>query len=371
MAQSRDYLSNLDLLRFLAALWVVATHYGHIGPAWQMTGYGLPPENLLPWFKYGYLGVPIFFALSGFLIAHVSQNRGAVDFAFNRVIRLMPAFWASMTLSAIVLAVLGAPHAGGFVQWAANLVLLPQVFGQEFVDGVYWTLVYEFVFYGWVSVMLLFGVFHRHLLTITTLWLAISAANTFILHNGALERLLVTEHAGAFIFGLMFWHARKHGWSLPSIGLIGYSIFVLGFGMRDGDKQEFLIIQTGNIDIVTGWAFSAGVAAIVGLAIFAPQFKRGSKLLLTLGAISYPLYLLHQEIGYAVFRTLDGTMLVLPMILVMALFAIGMAWAIHAWCERPLQKLMQRLLGPVSDRLSGWLETLRGRFTRSAEIPAQ
>jgi peptidoglycan/LPS O-acetylase OafA/YrhL len=141
MRSKREYFANLDMLRFLAALWVVITHYGYIGPATGVTGYGVSDISIVSvFFKYGFLGVPLFFILSGFVISHVSANsngwKDAPQFMANRISRLMPAFWACMTISVIALMVFGLPDTLSIATWAANLILLPQILGQPFVDGV-------------------------------------------------------------------------------------------------------------------------------------------------------------------------------------------------------------------------------------------
>lgn len=360
----RDYLGNLDVLRFLAALWVVATHYGHIGPAWGVVGYNVPEGVFFPILKYGYLGVPIFFCLSGFLIAHVSANTDSVRFAANRVMRLMPGFWVAMTLTAIGTAILGTPHGISLAQWAANLTLLPQFFGFEFVDGVYWTLVYEFIFYGWVALLLFAGIFHSRMMIICAMWLVISALNHYVFQIGALERLFITEFAGAFVSGLMLWHAREYGWSVFGTALIAASVFLLAGGLVEADKQDFLVYVVPQIDFAMGLSFAALVILIVGAGIFMPQIQRGRKTLIMLGGISYPLYLVHQELGYAIFRQLDGVVPALPMVLVTTAGAIILAWLVHTFGETPLRKLLQKMLTPMVDRIAEQVLTLRDRFGR-------
>ncbi|MGB7433287.1 MAG: acyltransferase [Ahrensia sp.] len=372
MQAKRDYLSNLDVLRFLAALWVVATHYGHIGPAWEMVGYGVPEGAIFPFLRYGYLGVPIFFCLSGFLIAHVSANTDAIRFGANRVLRLMPGFWISMTLTAIITAMLGTPHGISFAQWVANLTLVPQFFGFGFVDGVYWTLVYEFIFYGWVAILLLVGIFHSRMIAVCAVWLAITALNQYVLEYGPFLRLFITEYSGSFVAGLMFWHIRRHGLSIPAVLLIGVSIFLLGNGLYVAGQQSFLVNPPPPLTFANAQAFSLFIIALVGAGVFAPQLQRGQKTLMLLGGISYPLYLVHQEIGYALFRHFDGVFPTLPMVLFTAFAAIIVAWAIHVFGETPMRKLLQRVFMPLVNIIADAVLALRARIMRSpSTLPAE
>lgn len=361
MAVSRDYLPNLDLLRFLAALYVVSTHYGFIGPEWGMTGYQTPSGWISEFFRLGYIGVPVFFALSGFLIAHVSQNTDAIRFGVNRILRLMPGFWASMTLSFVVLVVLGTPNDVSFSVWVANLFLVPQAFGQPFVDGVYWTLVYEFVFYGWAAVFIFFGIFHRYILWIGAAWLAISTANLFVLENGLLDRLFVTKFAGSFIVGMAFWHIYKNGLSIFAAALIAAATAHLSFGLELVSAQSFLPNPPMPLTLLQAAALSGFIVAAVGVGIFGPQIKNNTDVLVTLGAISYPLYLIHQEIGYAVFRHLDVLNQPVLIALGMTLAMIIVAYALHETCERPLRKFLQKKLMPLADFVADRIQAIKSR----------
>lgn len=363
MVQNKaDYLSNLDMLRFLAALWVVATHYGHVGPAMLEVGYGVPDGIFFPILKYGYLGVPIFFCLSGFLIAHVSANTDAVRFGANRVLRLMPGFWVSMTVTAIIIAVLGTPNGISVGQWAANIALAPGAFGYGFVDGVYWTLQFEFIFYGWAAILLLAGIFHRRILAICSAWLAIVALNQFVLFSGPMERLFLTEYATAFIVGMVFWYVRHHGWSWLPVVLVALSTLMLGEALVEHDRQAFLVIKPESFGLTAAIITAALVFACVYACIFLPQIQRGRKTLMLLGGVSYPLYLIHQEIGYAIFRQLDGKVPALPMVLVTTLGVIALAWAIHVYAEGPLRRLLQKLFNPLVGFVADGVEAVRGRI---------
>jgi peptidoglycan/LPS O-acetylase OafA/YrhL len=53
---------------------------------------------LAPWARYGFLGVPIFFIISGYVIAY-SAERTAAAFAIARVSRIYPTFLFCMTLT--------------------------------------------------------------------------------------------------------------------------------------------------------------------------------------------------------------------------------------------------------------------------------
>jgi hypothetical protein len=99
----------LDLLRFILAAIVVLYHYFYLSSI-----YGLVPV-LNSSFKYlyicGYLGVHIFFIVSGFVILHTAQNRSWVEFIKARIGRLLPGFMIVSTIGFLFcLLIPNVPH---------------------------------------------------------------------------------------------------------------------------------------------------------------------------------------------------------------------------------------------------------------------
>jgi peptidoglycan/LPS O-acetylase OafA/YrhL len=356
--KSREYYANLDMIRFLAALWVVFTHYGYIGPAKGLTGYGVPDGIAQTFFKFGFLGVPLFFVLSGFVIAHVSTGIAAPKFLANRIARLMPAFWSCMTISAILLVLLGTQEPIGLKVWLANLILLPQALGQPFVDGVYWTLVYEFIFYAWMFALLATGLLHRHFLKICAIWLSISLISIFLIDVRIVEFVFMTYYAGAFASGLLIWHAYRNGWSKAHKLLLTLSVFSLGLGIQHLGTQGDLPNSVPP-SLLVSMICSVLCVGVVYAGVNAKDVPIKRSFAIALGAISYPLYLLHQEAGYAILRH-AGEAGVPPLLsgAVLTVFFIVLAYAVHVIFEKPIRKVLIKVSDILLQLIPKKLQTI-------------
>ncbi|MDX2237463.1 MAG: acyltransferase [Hyphomonadaceae bacterium] len=142
---------QLDTLRGAAAMLVVAFHVGQI-----FDGYLAPApafHAINAWIDPGRVGVVVFFLISGFVMPGSFAGAGpaaVATFARRRFFRLFPAFWVSLLFALVV----SIGH-GGFIDGpditpamiAANATMLPSLFGQYQVVGVYWTLEVELAFY--------------------------------------------------------------------------------------------------------------------------------------------------------------------------------------------------------------------------------
>lgn len=180
---------SLDIARGLAALLVFGFHLS--GYLTQLS----PALGALA--RHGYMGVPIFFVISGYCMAasaHQSlrRNRSAASFLRKRFLRIYPAFWASIAVIIVtpyLLAALSVLKTGSFVapeprwltlsptEWVQFLTLTRVFFsnGQGLdaafspLNIVYWTLAIEFQFYLVIYAALLWRKWFAAILTATTL----------------------------------------------------------------------------------------------------------------------------------------------------------------------------------------------------------
>ncbi len=136
---------GLDLLRIVAALWVVGFHWSYLTRTL--------PDWLYEFLREGYLGVDMFFMLSGAVIIHTAVGRTWNEFARSRFLRLFPVYVLASALVVVVLVISGqaAPQAE---DWLALIGLQFWTGGQPFIFAA-WTLAYEVGFYVLVAVLIL------------------------------------------------------------------------------------------------------------------------------------------------------------------------------------------------------------------------
>ncbi len=340
---STDRLASLDLLRVVAALAVVAFHYFFRGAAGDpMLNVAYPA--LAPLAVYGYLGVNLFFLISGFVIAWSAEGRDGIAFAIARFARIYPGFIASMTVTFIVLLFAGDPRWPVTVQqYLANLFVLSPALGQPFIDGVYWSIVLELVFYFWVALALLLGVFERRKLPLVAGWLAVCAANEYFVGSGAARRLFITEFGPWFAGGILVHHVFSRGWSVAAAGLMACA-FALSCAMLPitaGWMQETYGTSLGICVLV---AANVVIHLLLPASIAVRRFVPASPLVIMLGGLTYPLYLLHQNIGYAAINALAPSLGAPVAALTALVAAIVASWLVWRYVETPGRKATVGLL---------------------------
>jgi peptidoglycan/LPS O-acetylase OafA/YrhL len=161
------FIAPIEGLRGIAVLWVIAFHYGALRPAddaWiALLAASLPVEVLV---RNGYLGVDLFFLITGFLLTlpwyrHAEESRAApaaLEFYRRRALRILPAYYVQLLLLFFVF----LPLLQGWTLWktdpaftldnfGAHLFLLhyttPYTSASLGINGALWTLSLEAQYY--------------------------------------------------------------------------------------------------------------------------------------------------------------------------------------------------------------------------------
>ncbi|WP_255657723.1 acyltransferase [Actinoplanes sp. L3-i22] len=338
-------LATLDALRLIAALAVASFH---LTVAWRIDG-RREPEHFLPHLThvtvYGFLGVELFFLISGFVIGMSSWNRSLGDFFTSRVSRLYPAYWICVLITAAVVTL--APIAGGVPvtgepglrEIAANLTMLQEPLGIPAVDTVYWTLFVELRFYLLFAVMVAFGLTYRRVVLFCAIWMTVAAIGP-ALGSTALQVLAVPQYAPYFIAGIAAFLIHRFGRSPLLFGIVGFAWLISVARVIDRVTDihpGFRVPVWPGVLIIT-----LAYAAVLAIALGWTDRIRW-RWLTTAGALTYPFYLLHQRIGYTFIRhahestNLPAWALVASTIVLL----LGLSWLVYRLVERPLAKRLR------------------------------
>ncbi|GGF51851.1 acyltransferase [Marmoricola endophyticus] len=337
---SSRYL-ELDGLRGIAAGSVVLYHLFHLYDVYFDPAGDRPVVE----FSLGFYGVHLFFLISGYVILLTAQRGDAVDFAVSRVSRLYPTYWACLTLSWVVVLVAGV---GGLfrspLEIAVNYSMVQRLVGVRSVDGAYWSLSVEIVFYALVFVLLAWlgtltaGTVRR----VVVGWLALSvlvAAASRALPGSRLLDLVqvvtVTEYAALFSTGMLLLLSRRSGRVEP---LTALSV-VVGFAVT----WSLQGLSAALVVTALSLAFAA-VVLVPGVPVL-----RWRPLVL-LGEISFPLYLVHQNVGYVVLERLVGHVDRTLASVLAVLVVLVLAWGVHHVVEVPASRWVRRSLRAVLRR---------------------
>jgi peptidoglycan/LPS O-acetylase OafA/YrhL len=169
-SETGGHPSGFDYLRLTLSCSIIVVHS-------CLTSYGLAANNALydsPLGRFCNLLVPMFFALSGYLVAgSLERSRTLGMFLGLRAIRIFPALFVEVTLSAFILGplVTASPYRAYFsdplfFRYFMNALgdihyLLPGVFLDNpwplIVNGQLWTIPYELYCYCALAIITLFG----------------------------------------------------------------------------------------------------------------------------------------------------------------------------------------------------------------------
>ncbi len=329
----------LDLIRFFAALSVVFYHYISLHAP---NAYPLISEAA----KYGYLGVPLFFIISGYVIALSANNRTAIQFGISRFVRLYPALWAGVLFTVLILVVF-TDKQYSVQQVLANFTLLNEHLGFKDIDSVYWTLKVELKFYVFVFFLLIFGVFKKHQIWLS-LWLGLTVLQTVFGQSFYMGWFISTSYSSFFIAGIAFSLIQNTKENT-------FVYFVLIFSLMVSSIRTYMHANSFNIDptiveklisVIIVWLFYC-------LMYFLSTGKmnlRKRNVYITLGALTYPLYLIHNMAGRSIIDHYSNVIPEKIMIIFVIISMVLVSWMIHLVIEKPLATPMKNYLLSIFSR---------------------
>jgi peptidoglycan/LPS O-acetylase OafA/YrhL len=373
----RVYFPAMDGLRAIAAAGVLILHLS------VLTGMIFRPDGtlgpLVDYVPHVWVGVPIFFAISGFLLywpwaveALADRSAPAVGvYLWHRVLRIMPAYWVLVAATLVV-------YTPGVVHDVPRLVRLLTL-QHVFVQGDYpqtpkeppgtgpltqtWSLATEMHFYVLLPVIAL-GLArllrHRHGYRISVALLASCGAADLVWrvavsgswHSGtSLNRWWLPGYLGFFAIGMLLalTAVRFRATVTPPAAVraviahpwLCWLVAAAAFAVVTSPVSKDRVVVEEICYLVIVAALAAPVALAPGKG---PALLLRRPVMAWLGRISYGVFLWHIFVQMAVLRVLGiawgtvgvgGFLLLLP---VTAALAVGVAWLSSVLVERPLQR---------------------------------
>jgi peptidoglycan/LPS O-acetylase OafA/YrhL len=319
-------LHTIDALRGAAALAVAFFHTTNGNPSL------MPGEALQQLGSWGWLGVDVFFVISGFVIPFALERGGyhwgdAGRFITKRVVRIDPPYFATIVLalllgwiSAQVPGFAGKPFHIDWTTLALHIGYLTDLAGRTWAVPAFWTLALEFQFY-----------------------LAMALLFPFVRDERGWVRTLVI---GGFALGSLALRERPY---LPTWGA-WFALGMLAHTVRAGriGRAPFVgaAVACAAIIGVSSTPVQGVVAGTTALVIAFVQLERPR--LALLGTLSYSLYLVHEPVGgrvvnFAVHYASRSALTNAAVVAVSLAISLAAAWVMYKLIEGPSQRMSSRI----------------------------
>lgn len=350
---ARHEESNIDILRALAILAVVAHHYA------AYSGVSVPLLGQ----HGGGMGVQLFFLISGYLIVQSASRHTVAHYALARFFRIFPVYWLVL-LSFMTLDILLAQPLGGILMahrahFALNLLNLQQlsVVSSMFLDRTHvgWTLTVELFWYAIVLVLCLVQRWlrWRHFwllvlalsLVLGVAWVLESDKGTFdpwflaqaraanIAFEGTVRHALLNSSIAGylyfFVLGVVIYRYEATLRRVPAWVLWPVAVLVLGFWESTPTWAGF----------APNPLTALGLGCLFLLLLRAPPIH--DPILRFVGKVSYSIYLVHAKLMVLTFLhfKFSGPMATLGLFVAIALSSAALFYGV----EQPMIRLGQRM----------------------------
>jgi peptidoglycan/LPS O-acetylase OafA/YrhL len=328
-------INNFDLVRLYGALQVAVLH-----AMVHLHASGVDALVLV----LGYFpGVPIFFAVSGFLVSLSLERATSLrQYFLNRALRIFPALWVCFILSLIIVLIYGIrpPSLGRFFVWASAQLTIVQFynpdwlrgFGVGALNGSLWTIPVELQFYAVLPLLALWARAKPKRWVVLTVLAAVLLVIVRALTSASAESFegkLAGVTLAPFLFYFLVGAVLRHVYTARPSFLRGQALkFALIYGMWIAIEIVFGIQgATGNeLNIISIVLLSALVVSV------AFTNNTLSSRLLGTTDISYGLYIYHMP-----FVNLFLALGVLGAVGVVSSLTVSIAVAALSWfcIERP------------------------------------
>jgi len=298
------------------------------------------PPHLQHFFNVGYLGVDLFFVLSGCVIVNSALQNSPSAFASNRFTRLYPAYLISSLVTLALYSLAGGKR--GIMEGFYWLTGFPLLTTSDPYIGPAWTLHHEILFYLLIFLIIKVAKNKRKNLIIC------ANLGSFAIFGGLIFRHLTQTSFAPnsfilllpyFLLGL-FTHVlvSRQDWIYSSLGFLLTSLLVIyELHYRIGLKSYIqplvffffilLVILLSKIEIMQDWSPPRTIKNLIKKAAL----------------MTYPVYLLHLTAGGALISFLFGFGVpILLSIFLSGFFVTFISWLIVQIFEPKFKLIMNR-----------------------------
>jgi peptidoglycan/LPS O-acetylase OafA/YrhL len=326
--KSHNRLYEFDALRGIAAVSVCLFHFSL--------------------FKYGCVGVDLFFIISGFVIFMSILNAKSVkEFWLSRFIRLYPSYWLSIVVAVGCALIFHKPtiviNASNVI---GNITMLQPIFKSVYVSGVYWTLYVEMLFYIVITILwycnllknielaILIGLVC--VISINGLYLLCGTNSQFV-HYYIIIRSLVPllNHLQFFSAGIRFYLIYSNGISIKRVLLLLLTLFATAISHKNS------VMINSFLNVTEHLVCDSVVYAAFILIIYGWSSMLRLETLMWFGHISYPLYLIHSSFGISFKERLINLNLVGSTAIAL-LSTISLSYIITYYYDVPIRRYLKR-----------------------------
>ena len=296
--------NNFDLLRLLAATQVAVIHGAeHLHLPGQ-------EDNWIIKLLWMFPGVPIFFAISGFLISwSFERNPNPKQYFWNRAIRIYPGLWTCLAVSIVAVLIFGSVSwpINEVVPWLAAQLTVGQFYNPPFLrefglgalNGSLWTIPIEMQFY--IAIPILYAVFgllkhKRNAALVILFFIALAINQYYVTEREALDEFTAGKLFGVtlfpYIYYFLFGILIQRNFTLIYRAFVGCALYwLIGFLILQFALQALGWNVTGNyMNPISGVVLSR---LTISAAYTVPKV---SDLVLRRTDISYGMYIYHMVI---------------------------------------------------------------------------
>lgn len=332
MGTEGNKILGIQAVRGLAAICIMLYHYTF---RYGCSDY-FPRDYEMPInFYYGSYFVCFFFVLSSFFLFRSMHSREVrpLEYVYNRLTRLYPAFWFAVIISFLILLLFDSPLQISISEMFANLTMISPLFGVEYLDGAYWTLTYELILLFFMTIFLVTKLKNKPKWIVFG-WLVLGAVSKISLNALGLDQ---KSSLAAAAFAFKYCHYFV-------LGIILY-LFLQKFEKWHIAAFAAVLAYNALVDLtIASYLFLIGFTLLIILLFKKNIPGLNNRVFLFLGTISYPLYLIHEHVGFAIIQQLEAmgwkhwTNIMVPVAV-----SILLASAIHYFMESPLIRQFNKL----------------------------